>query len=190
MGQKQINPYKTILSETQLDFLHKLSGYSKHKIEKLHHVFMKDCPNGFLTRKQFYKFYRLLYPYGNPVKFSNRVFNTFDQNNDNQIDFFEFVDAICKTMDGKLENKLECAFRIYDLNGDNFIDKKELKIIVKSIYELIGEDAKSCDKMVNYVMSQFDCNGDNKIDLNEFIDGCKKNEDLCNLLSPMSPVSS
>jgi Ca2+-binding EF-hand superfamily protein len=190
MGQKQINPYKTILNETQLDFLHKISGFSKYKLEKLHNAFINDCPNGFLTRKQFYKFYRLFYPYGNPVKFSNRVFKIFDKNNDNQIDFYEFVDAIRRTMGGKLENKLECAFRIYDLNGDNFIDRKELKIIVKSIYELIGEDVNSCDKMVNYIMSQFDTNCDNKIDLNEFIDGCKKSKDLCNLLSPMNHIST
>lgn len=185
MGQKHNKSCKIILSESQINSLHKLNGYSEHKIEMLYKLFVNDCPKGFLSRKQFYK---LCYPNINSVKYSNRLFDMIDQNNDNKIDFFEFIDMIQKTTDNILENKLEYIFNIYDLNNDNYIDKNELKKIIKNFYKIIDEDVKNYDKVVDYVMLQFDSNNDNKIDLNEFINGCKMNKNIYNSLISMNDI--
>lgn len=84
--------------------------------------------------------YQQLYPHSRSNKFCTRIFNVFDSNRDNFLDFGEFLKAIKITMTGNINDKLKCAFEIYDLNGDGKIDKSEMKKILTYIYEMLGED--------------------------------------------------
>ena len=95
-----------------------------------------------VKRKQFKKIYKQIYPHGKPNKFSNRIFDVFDRDKDNKIDFAEFLCGLNITIHGDFDKKLKCAFEMYDLDGDGKIGKKEMKVIVDSIFELIGEDKK------------------------------------------------
>lgn len=188
MGNKAPKEVKS-LDNKDLNYLMKLTGYTRDEIFSWHDSFMKDCPNGKLSRRQFYKVYKQLYPYGKPLKYSNRIFDTFDHDQDNYINFFEFIVSLNITMHGNLEEKLKCAFKIYDLDGDGMIDKREMKSTLFSIYELIGEDVKqlrrtrTTEKKVDYIFQKLDLNRDNYITLNEFIDGCLKDEYLRELLN-------
>ncbi len=92
-------------------------------------------------------------------------------------------------MHGNLEQKLKCAFNIYDSNGDGVIDKSEMKIVIDSIYELIGEDMKLLkrtrlsEKKVDEIFQRLDKNKDNCITLQEFIDGYLNDKYLMTLLN-------
>lgn len=133
--------------------------------------------------------YRQLYPYGRSDKFCNRIFTIFDENQDNKLDFNEFLRAIKITMNGDVKDKLRCAFAIYDLNGDGKIDKKEMKKVLNHIYDMLGEDTlkyrrhgRVTDKKVDLIFDKFDLDRDNCLSLDEFIDGCLKDEYLSQLL--------
>lgn len=50
-------------------------------------------------------------------------------------DFLQWLSLLCH---GSKQEKLKWAFRLYDINQDGFITRKELSDILCSIYALIG----------------------------------------------------
>merc|ERR1712087_1055811 len=48
----------------------------------------------------------------------DRVFKTFDKNNDGMIDDYEWVEGLAVFLRGDLEDKIAYAFSVYDINGD------------------------------------------------------------------------
>lgn len=46
-------------------------------------------------------------------------------------------------MRGSLREKLEWAFRLYDLNGDGRVTKKELTDVACAVYALVGRSTRS-----------------------------------------------
>ncbi|KAL8002917.1 putative calcium binding protein [Plasmopara halstedii] len=114
------------------------------------------------------------------VTFLDRLFDAFDENKSDSVDFVELctgLSILCGSLD---EDKVVAAFSLIDSDGDGYITQQELetylKAVFKIIYEttpaarqLIGIDAK---RLAYYTALQafddWDKNRDGKLTLKEF----------------------
>ncbi|VDD97822.1 unnamed protein product, partial [Enterobius vermicularis] len=119
------------LPKDDLDFLIQNTNFTAAQIEEWYKGFIKDCPKGHLTKEQFVKVYKEFFPSGSAEGFCEHVFRTFDTDRSGFIDFKEFLLTINVTSSGSAKEKLQWAFKMYDINNDGTIDEFEMIKIIE-----------------------------------------------------------
>lgn len=141
-----------------------------------------------MDRKQFTTVFQEFYPQGKAEKFSAQIFNVFDTDRSGKMDFSEFLMAISTSSQGDLKKKLHLGFKLYDMNNNGQIDKKEMAKLIEAIYDLTGEQNRRGDndpkQRVEAIFNKIDRDNNGTIDENEFIEGCLSDPVLMRILVP------
>lgn len=179
---------KPVLTEQMINHLLEKTKFKRQDILDWWCGFLADCPAGSLDKKKFVEVYQYRYPNSKAKKFCDHVFRTFkpDRKTHN-INFERFMCAIDITLNGNTDEKLEWAFTMYDVNGDQRISKKEMTDVVESMFDLLAKDKKGNNdprKHVERIFERLDSNHDNYVSKDEFINGCKADEQIRTILAP------
>eukprot|EP00842_Homolaphlyctis_polyrhiza_P003729 jgi/Hompol1/4357/HPOL_001755-RA len=119
----------SVLQEEEIAELCKVSTFSPDQINRLYKRFQHlDKQNiGRIALEELHAIPELAV---NPL--AQRIHAVFDLDDRNEINFRQFVSVLgVFSKDAKREQKLNFAFRVYDVNGDGFLDASDLRHIVK-----------------------------------------------------------
>ncbi|KZC10924.1 PREDICTED: neurocalcin-delta B-like isoform X1 [Dufourea novaeangliae] len=162
------------------------TGFSKDEIRKLYRAFKQSCPRGAVTTNDLKPAYAKLFPLGDPAKYTQIIFNTFDRDGDGVVSFQDLLAEIALITNGDLDQKLSWIFRFYDLNGDGYITRKEMLVIISAIYEMLHNGKtiqRMVDRHVDMVFEKMDADKDGVISREEFINSCKNDSLIQNQLA-------
>jgi calmodulin len=92
------------------------------------------------------------------------IINELDQNQDNTIDFPEFMNIMAKRgKEGDTEEELIEAFKVFDKDGNGFISAAELRHVMTNLGEKLTDDE------VDEMIKEADTDGDGQINYHEFV---------------------
>ncbi|CAH1784550.1 unnamed protein product [Owenia fusiformis] len=165
-----------------LDQLCKTTKFTKKELQIMYRGFKQECPTGMVSEDKFKDIFAQFFSLGDSSSYAHYVFNTFDQEHKGSITFEEFVVGLSILSRGSIHDKLQWAFRLYDINGDGIVTKDEMVDIVSAIYDMMGryaepsvEETTARDHVEN-IFEKMDLNQDGVISIDEFMDTCRKDE--------------
>ncbi|XP_032364089.1 guanylyl cyclase-activating protein 2 [Etheostoma spectabile] len=155
------------------------------QIQELCLTFMKECPSGALHLHEFKRIFGVPNRSAEESLYIETIFNSFDTNKDNTLDFIEYVAALHLILRGNLEDRLKWSFKMYDKDGNGKLDRQEVKRLITILYKIKLQKtdismtpAEICDRIFELV----DQNNDGRITLSEFMEGAQKDEWVMSLL--------
>merc|ERR1711988_1533793 len=135
MGSKHSN-----LKNEDIEAFSKSSGMSPEEVKAEYTGFLEKFPDGSIDKKEFKDVVKLLLPSEDAEKQEGYMFRIFDASNDGKIDFIEFMTYYNIMTGGTTEEKLKSIFRVYDINSDGNITKRELKKLLKDLSKMGNPD--------------------------------------------------
>ena len=100
------------------------------------------------------------------------VFKTFDQDNDDSIGFCEFLRAVSIISHGTMDDKLDWAFRLYDIDNNGQISKSEMFQIMDAISSMLPQQYNDIpiDKVVDDIFNKMDTGKGHLINYDSYYD--------------------
>ncbi|NXJ76436.1 EFCB1 protein, partial [Trogon melanurus] len=121
---------------------------------------------------------------------ADRVFRTFDKNNDSCISVVEWVEGLAVLLRGTLEEKIKYCFEVYDLNGDGYISRDEMFRMLKNslIQQPSEEDPDEGIKdLVDIALKKMDYDHDGKLSFMDFEKAVRDENLLLEAFGPCLP---
>ncbi|KAF8514805.1 calcium/calmodulin-dependent protein phosphatase [Hysterangium stoloniferum] len=148
-----------------MEDMQKKSNFNASELERLKKRFMKldSDGSGSIDREEFLQIPQIA---SNPL--ASRMIAIFDEDGGGTVDFQEFVGGLSAfSSRGGREEKLQFAFKVYDMDRDNYISNGELFLVLKM---MVGNNLKDqqLQQIVDKTIMEADKDGDGKLSFEEF----------------------
>ncbi|XP_065809334.1 Kv channel-interacting protein 2-like [Labrus bergylta] len=168
----------------RLDRLVQQTSFSRKELQVLYRGFKNECPSGVVNEETFKSIYSQFFPHGDSSMYAHFLFEAFDTHNNGSVSFEDFVLSLSIILRGSINDKLNWAFNLYDLNKDGCITREEMTDIMNSIYDMMGKytypnmrDSAPKDHVDNF-FQKMDKNNDGVVTIEEFLETCQKDENI------------
>ncbi|KAF6317320.1 potassium voltage-gated channel interacting protein 2 [Rhinolophus ferrumequinum] len=167
-----------------LEQLQEQTKFTRKELQVLYRGFKNECPSGIVNEENFKQIYSQFFPQGDSSTYATFLFNAFDTDHDGSVSFEDFVAGLSVILRGTIDDRLNWAFNLYDLNKDGCITKEEMLDIMKSIYDMMGKYTypalreEAPKEHVESFFQKMDRNKDGVVTIEEFIESCQKDENI------------
>uniref|UniRef100_A0A8C9TWR1 Potassium voltage-gated channel interacting protein 2 n=1 Tax=Scleropages formosus TaxID=113540 RepID=A0A8C9TWR1_SCLFO len=167
-----------------LEKLLEQTKFTKKELQILYRGFKNECPSGVVNEETFKLIYSQFFPQGDSSTYAHFLFDAFDTQKNGSVSFEDFVAGLSIILRGSINDRLNWAFNLYDLNKDGCITKEEMTDIMKSIYDMMGKctypsmkETAPSEHVENF-FQKMDRNKDGVVTIDEFIESCQKDENI------------
>ncbi|XP_069561250.1 Kv channel-interacting protein 4 isoform X1 [Brachyistius frenatus] len=167
-----------------LEQLEAQTRFSRKELQILYRGFKNECPSGVVNEETFKEIYSQFFPQGDASTYAHFLFNAFDTDHNGSLSFEDFVMGLSILLRGTVQEKLNWAFNLYDINKDGYITKEEMLDIMKAIYDMMGKctypvlKEETPRQHVEVFFQKMDKNKDGVVTIDEFIDCCQNDENI------------
>uniref|UniRef100_A0A3B4X943 Kv channel-interacting protein 4 n=1 Tax=Seriola lalandi dorsalis TaxID=1841481 RepID=A0A3B4X943_SERLL len=157
-----------------LEQLEAQTRFSRKELQILYRGFKNECPSGVVNEETFKDIYAQFFPQGGLCPLLCFVFPAC----------VDFVMGLSILLRGSVQEKLNWAFNLYDINKDGYITKEEMLDIMKAIYDMMGKctypvlKEETPRQHVEVFFQKMDKNKDGVVTIDEFIDCCQNDENI------------
>ncbi|CAF3406873.1 unnamed protein product [Rotaria sp. Silwood1] len=181
------------LSKEKIEELCHDTGFTEEELLKLHTSFYKDCPDGKLTLKQFENEYAKIMGKlkQKTLVYVRHMFNVYDQDKNQFIDFREFVIALSAATVVNRLRLIETLFNVFDLDNDGKITKDEIDKMLHTLVDVTNSNKRrhvsysqehdlnkqnNLQKRIDDAFNELNTNDDDYITKDEFIEWYMKSD--------------
>ncbi|XP_053716420.1 Kv channel-interacting protein 4-like isoform X2 [Synchiropus splendidus] len=167
-----------------LEQLEAQTQFSRKELQILYRGFKNECPSGVVNEDTFKDIYAQFFPQGDASTYAHFLFSAFDTHHNGSVSFEDFVLGLSILLRGSIQEKLNWAFNLYDINKDGYITKEEMLDIMKAIYDMMGKcthpvlKEETPRQHVEIFFQKMDKNEDGVVTMDEFIDSCQNDENI------------
>ncbi|THD28258.1 Kv channel-interacting protein 4 [Fasciola hepatica] len=163
-----------------LNKLETLTRFSRKELQAIYQGFKRVCPTGYANKNTFISVYQSFFPGRSSSGYAQLCFRVFDKEHSGELTFEQFARSLSQITRGSEMEKIDWIFDLYDLNGDGYITRSEVREVATAIFDLLrpksenDRESTAIDERVDKMIETYDVDKDGRISKEEFVNVSSK----------------